>query len=298
MSMYINLFLSAIKPLSFFLPCSAIIFGSGLAAFNGVVDGVLFTSLLVISILGQISLNLANDYQRAFLTYSRTSSTNNERHKQVRISMLKLLLGCYLVFLLSLILLSALTLEDSILSYVLVIGIAVSTLTVFRLKTRGVPVLHKAIDGMQLLSQFFIAGLLPSLLAYHLHTASMSGEVLLIAGVFSLATLLPYFSDRVLAIISKHDPVRSDQMPTILTQTLKLQKLVMALLVICVLSLILLGLTPILVCFSLIASPSLFASCMTLQHFPEVDTAQSQKSKVTLATFVFAVLFIVGLMFR
>lgn len=296
MNIYLNLFLSAIKPITFFIPCSAIILGSGLAAFFGVVDGGIFSSLLLLSLIAQITINLANDYQRAFICFAPSQGANKQKQMHVRMSMLKLILGSYFLFSISLLLLTVTAVTGAPIAYGLSVSLAIALLAFIRIKTRYKPskIEHLPVSGMSI--QFLFIGLGPVLLSYYLYTVTLSIDVIILAGLFALSTILSLLAERVVEITDQLQPIQFDAIPSSLKNTFQLQKAIIAIISIIIITLISIGSLPILTCFALMATPSLFATCMTLESFPESDMAVSQKTKLNISLFAFWVLFIVGLM--
>lgn len=297
MPIFINLLLSAIRPITFFLPCAAIILGSGLAAFSGVVDGPLFSGLFLLTIFAQISVNLANDYQRAFITHADAiKNSRSAIQYKVRNQMLKLILSCFFVFLFGLILLSHLSTGGSIHAYILIAICAGLLLTILRVKTRYKKTVESKINKASLLGQFLLLGFIPTTLSYHLHTSTTPSHVILFAiccGILSLASIL---SEHIAEQVKSNSPVVVGQLPPPLKHALLWQKIILILATVFTALAIFITNIPFLSGIFILALPALFATVVTIEHLPEDDIANSQISKIKIACFAFWVLFIVGMM--
>ena len=299
MSIYLNLFLAAIKPITFFLPCAAVILGSGLSAYNGIVDGTIFTSLLVLMIIGQISMNLANDYQLAFTSSKNSTYTpSNPQQYQARMSMLKLILGLFLAVFLGLFALIATAIPGSYPAYFILALAAILMLITLRHKSRHGNVVNTKVDVKDLVIFMLLSGLFPTLLSIIVHTASITITDIIIAINFALLASISFYANKLDTFIQAEEQqgkqINIQDIKPILTveKALILASTVMSLLVIFIVPMSLFT-----IAFAL-AVPSIFASTVTLEHFPDSDISNKQKNKVAIATFAYWVLFIVGLMMR
>ncbi|WP_371376557.1 hypothetical protein [Thalassotalea aquiviva] len=301
MSLYINLFLSSLRPITFFLPCAAIILGCGLAAFDGVIDGLLFSALLFLSIFAQMIYNLVQDYQRAFISHQVVAKTETSKQAryQTRISMLKLILASYATFVLALLLFVGSAVPSSLIGYSLVALIALIFLLVLRLKTKDTQPEHRLHQVFGYLSHALLFGALPSLLSYHVLTASMNAYIVIFAFISAFLSLLLYMANKVKKIIEGIER-QGEYVQISNNKTLRLlltaQKWTVLLCTLATLLSAYFFYIPILTGLCLLATPSLIASAITLEHFPESDVAQSQTSKISIACFAYWVLFVIGLM--
>ncbi|WP_394173499.1 UbiA prenyltransferase family protein [Thalassotalea litorea] len=305
MSLYVQLLLGAIRPRSFFLPCSAIILGSGLAAFEGVVDGRLFSGLLFIAMLGQIVTNLASDYQRAFIIHASKlqSSAQSAQHQHVQSIMLKLILGLFILFCLALGSLTFASTAVAPISMSLMIICSLLLLSVLRHKTRrGLPV-DRFGQIMSLTAMALLCGILPFFISHYLHTASLQISDGWIAAAAGSLAVMTWFSEQIIIRFSTHESlqVANDtaplvQSPPAINNLLNAQTIALVFAAICTVLFIVSEELPWL-CFSFVfALPSLAATIITTRHLPDIEIAQSQMTKTGIASFSFWVLFIIGLM--
>lgn len=298
MPIFINLLLSAIRPITFFLPCAAVILGAGFSAFHGVVDGGLFVSLLMLTVLGQVTINLANDYQRAFITAAQKANVkaNSEVLYKTRKQMLQLILGCFLTLVLSLGLLSFAAINGSGLA-LLIIGIcALLMLSVLREKTRKAKPLYEKLTIKNTLSYAILSAIVPLTLTYYLHTAQLPLSIVLIAVVVGLVTLMHLLSEQISEQIAEHSPVVAEHMPKEISTQLLCQKIIIISAALATFLYIYFAYIPLTAGLFIMALPSLYAPIMTLEHYPESDVAKSQTTKIAIAGFAYWVLFTVGLM--
>ncbi|QDP00133.1 hypothetical protein [Thalassotalea sp. PS06] len=304
MSLYLQLFLGAIRPRSFFLPCSAIILGCGMAAYEGIVDGGLFAGLLFITMLGQVVVNLASDYQRAFIIHaSKRNDGAINKHQQLQGTMLRLILGLFVIFCIALGGLSFASTSVAPVSMTLMVVCCLLMLSVLRHKTRrGLPTDRfgqiASLSVMALLS-----GALPFLISHYLHTANLQAIDILIAVATSCLALMTWFSEQIMLRLSSHENMQISaddsplvQSPPAIGNLLNAQTIVLVLAVVTTLSLIFAEQLPLLSLAFIFALPSLAATIITTRHLPDFDTAQSQMTKTGIASFSYWVLFTVGLM--
>ncbi|OUS31818.1 hypothetical protein A9Q98_02520 [Thalassotalea sp. 42_200_T64] len=299
MPVVIHLFLAAFQPRTFFLPCAAIILGSGLAALSGVVDGALFVSLLMLTVLAQITLNLAQDFQKAFITHAPAFNANkpgSNIRMAVRQQMLKLMLGCYFVLVMGLTLLCHFSIGGSVMGYALIAIIAVLMLMILRTKTQTGLTENSSISTSSIVCQFLLVGFTPALVSYHLHTSGITIHVALFAACCGLLSLLALFSEQLCEQIRVNTPISSDNLPAAMAKNIIWQKSIIISVVVLTGGFIYLSDLPLLSGIFILALPSLIATVATIEHLPEEDIAESQKTKVAIAGFAFWVLFIVGMM--
>ncbi|KGJ99216.1 hypothetical protein [Thalassotalea sp. ND16A] len=299
MPVVINLFLAAFQPITFFLPCAAIILGSGLAALNGVVDGPLFVSLLMLTVLAQITFNLAQDFQKAFLTHApafNASKPGSNIQMAVRQQMLKLMLGCYFTLVLGLTLLCHFSIGGSVIGYALIAITAVLMLLILRTKTRSGSKDSNRISTASIIGQFLLVGFIPVIVSYHLHTSDLSIYLVLFAVCCGVLSLLALFAEQLCEQIRDNTPVASDNLPAVIAKNIIWQKSIIISVVVLTGGFIYLSDVPVLSGIFILALPSLIATVATIEHLPEEDIAVSQKTKVAIACFAFWVLFIVGMM--
>lgn len=297
MPVVVNLFLAAIQPRTFFLPCAAIILGSGLAAFAGIVDGALFSGLFLLTIFAQISVNLANDYQRAFITHADAiKDSRSAIQYKVRNQMLKLILGCFFVFVLGLIILTHLSTGGSVLGYAFIAISGVLLLSILRLKTRYKKTINRHIDKTSMLCQFLLSGFFPATLSYHLHTSTLPFHMILLALCCGLLSLSSLFAEHISQQVNINSPVIAGRLPPPLKLALMWQKIII------IATTVLTGLTiyitgiPFLSGIFILALPALIATIATVEHLPESDISAAQITKIQIACFAFWVLFVVGMM--
>lgn len=298
MPVVINLFLSAIRPITFFLPCAAIILGAGLSAYSGVVDGSLFISLLTLAVLAQITVNLADDYQRAFITNAQAlnqQSPSSQKQMHVRHQMLKLILGCFLVFTLGLIVLCKMTTDGSFIAYGLTALSAIMMLMVLRIKTRQSGVI-KAFSITAAFAHVLLLGFLPTLISYYLHTSHFSYSVIGLAFCSGLLALTMLFSSNSKQQIKVDSTINSENLTPTFKLLLNVQLAIVALVFVLALSIIYLGQLPLFSGLFIFTLPSFIGSITTVKHMPEEDIVQTQISKIIFTGFAFWILFVIGLM--
>ena len=298
MPVVINLFLSAIRPITFFLPCAAIILGAGLSAYSGVVDGSLFISLLTLAVLAQITVNLADDYQRAFITNAQAlnqQSPYSQKQMHVRHQMLKLILGCFLVFTLGLIVLCKITTDGSFIAYSLTALSAMIMLMILRIKTRQPGVLN-AISITAVFAHVLLLGFLPTLISYYLHTSGFNYSVIGLAFCSGLLTLTMLFSRNSKQQIKADSTITSVNLTPAFKLLLNAQLLIVAIVFVLALGIIYLGQLPLFSGLFIFTFPSFIGTIMTVKHMPEEDVVQAQTSKTIFTIFAFWILFVIGLM--
>ncbi|TKB45353.1 hypothetical protein [Thalassotalea mangrovi] len=305
MSLYLQLLLGAIRPRSLFLPCSAIILGSGLAAFEGYVDGALFASLLFVTMFAQIIVNLAGDYQRAFIIHARNSEQSGQanKHQQLQASMLKLILGLFVLFCIAIGSLTLTSTGVAPVSLTLLILCCLLLLSVLRHKTRrGLPT-DRFGQILSLLVMALLSASLPFLLSHYLYTASLQSIDLLIAIAAGCLALMTWFSEQIMLRFATQNVSQIDADATPLVQSqpainnlLNAQMISLIVAVLLTLTLIIIAQLPILTFAFIFAIPSLAATIITTRHLPDFDTAQSQLTKTGIASFSYWVLFVIGLM--
>ncbi|TRX53396.1 hypothetical protein [Thalassomonas sp. M1454] len=298
MPIFINLLLSAIRPITFFLPCAAVILGAGLAAFNGVVDGGLFISLLILTIVGQVTFNLANDYQRAFITAAQKAKikANSEILYKTRKQMLQLILGCFLTMIFSLGLLSFAAINGSGIALLIIAFYAFLMLSVLRQKSKKAKPLYAKLTIVNALVYATLSAVIPLTLTYYLHTAQLPIDVVIVAIIAGLVSLMLLLSEQIKEQIIAHTPVVAEQMPKQISTQLLQQKVIIIISAIATLLFIYFAYLPLTAGLFIMALPSLYATIMTLEHYPESDVAQSQTTKTAIAGFAYWVLFTIGLM--
>lgn len=298
MPVAINLFLSAIRPITFFLPCAAIILGAGLSAHSGVVDGSLFISLLTLAVLAQVTVNLADDYQRAFITNAQAlkqQSPSSQKQMHVRHQMLKLILGCFLVFAIGLIVLCKMTTDGSFIAYGLTTLSAILMLMILRIKTRQ-PGDIKAISITAMLAHVLLLGFLPTLISYYLHTSQLNYNIVGLAFCSGLLTLTMLFISNSKQQIKVDPTITSENLTPAFKLLLNVQLIIVAIVFISVLGIIYLGQLPMFSGLFIFTLPSFIGSIMTVKHMPEEDVVQTQISKIIFTGFAFWILFVIGLM--
>ncbi|TLU64261.1 hypothetical protein FE810_11670 [Thalassotalea litorea] len=305
MSLYPQLLLGAIRPRSLFLPCSAIILGSGLAAYDGFVDGRLFTSLLFITMLGQIVTNLASDYQRAFIIHASQPQSRDQsvHHQHIQSTMLKLILGLFILFCAALGALTFTSTAVAPVSMTLMVVCCLLLLSVLRHKTRrGLPADRFGQIG-SLAIMAMLSAILPFFISHYLHTANVQITDVLIAAAAGCLALMNWFSEQITLRLSAHESLRLDsdgeplvKSPPAIANLLNAQTIALVVAVLCTVALIVSEQLPLL-CFAFIFTiPSLAATIITTRHLPDSETAQSQMTKTGIASFSYWVLFIIGLM--
>ena len=298
MPVAINLFLSAIRPITFFMPCAAIILGAGLSAYSGVVDGSLFISLLILALLAQITVNLADDYQRAFITNAQAldqQSPSSQKQLHVRHQMLKLILGCFLVFTLGLTVLSKMTTDGSFLAYGLTALSALIMLMILRIKTRQ-PGNVKAISFSSIFAHVLLLGFSPTLVSYYLHTSQLSYTVVGLSFCSGLLALTVLFIRNCKQQINIEPSINSENLTPAFKILLNVQLVIVAIVFISVLAIIYLGQLPLFSGLLIFTLPSFVGSIMTVKHMPEEDVVQTQITKIIFTGFAFWILFVIGLM--
>ncbi|MEW6997577.1 hypothetical protein AADZ86_07725 [Colwelliaceae bacterium BS250] len=299
MPIIVNLFLAAIQPKTFFLPCAAIILGSGLAALNGVVDGVLFSSLLIITILTQITFNLANDYQRAFLTNSSVVNSKNPKIFTARGQMLKLILGCYITTMLALMGLTYTSTTSANTGYVLLATIVISLLIILRVKTSAQQpkqTLELTLKPVTIFAQLSLVGALPTVVSYYLHTAQLPFDIMMVAFICGLLSLLVLLATQIKEFIKASPAIDSAAIPKPLKHLINAQKIVLISTVIATALFIYFAYIPQLSGFFALSLPSIYAAIVTIEHYPETDVATSQVTKISISCFAYWVLFVIGMM--
>ncbi len=298
MPIIINLFLSAIRPITFFIPCAAIILGCGLAAFQGIVDGALFSSLLILTVLAQVTFNLVNDYQRAFVTHTNSAiapSTNPILYK-ARKQMLQLILGCFLIFTFALGLLSFAAIGGSSITLAIIAATSFIFLLILRVKTRKANPLNGSLNPIELILHILLYGLFPVSISYYLLTSSLPINIAFIALNTGLLASMHLLSENINQQININAPVNSDNMPAAISRLLMQQKVLLIAAALLSLGYIYFILVPLTSVLFFLALPSLYATIVTIQHYPEEDVATSQSSKTAIAIFAYWVLFVIGLM--
>lgn len=297
-SVFINLFLASIQPRSFFLPCSSIILGSTLAAFYGVTDGALFSSLLMLTILAQMCINLSQDYQRAFV---RSDSAANHEQNAIKVKvsrqMLILMLSCFLIFTLALIAVVHVNLPGNLLAFSMALIGCALLLMAIRVNTR----IQNSSGTMPSIGGLFLhvvcIAILPITLSFYLHTAQLNITIAMIALNAALLSCLSPFSQQLITNIQTEGSVSMENLPKSISQLLTIQTVILvSTSIVSLMNIYFLDL-PISTVIFIFALPSMAATIATVKHIPEVDIAQAQKTKITLAAFAYWVLFCAGIMF-
>lgn len=303
MPIIVNLFLAAIQPKTFFLPCAAIILGCGLAALDGVVDGVLFSSLLILTILTQITFNLASDYQRAFLTNSNVANSKNPKLFSAKQQMLKLILGCYITSMLALLGLTYVSTASAITGFVLLAIIAIALIISLRFKTSSkqpeqasAQALSPILKPTSIIAHLLLVGATPVAVSYYLHTAQLPISIMAIAFTCGLLSLLLLLATQIKAFIKASPAIDSIALPTPLKHLINVQKIVLISTVIATALFIYFAYIPQLSGFFVLALPSIYAAIITIEHYPETDVATSQVTKISISCFAYWVLFVIGMM--
>lgn len=298
MPVAINLFLSAIRPITFFLPCAAIILGAGLSAHSGVVDGPLFVSLLTLALLAQVTINLGDDYQRAFITNAAAlnqKSQSSQKQMHVRYQMLKLILGCFLLFGVGIITLCKMSTDGSFIAYGLAGLTAMILLMILRIKTRQASV-FKPISITSITANILLLGFLPTLVSYYLHTSKFNYSVVGLAFCAGFLVLSVLFTGNIKQQISNDANINSENLTPAFKLLLNVQLVLIALVFLCTLAIIYFAQLPLFSGLFIFTLPSFIGSIMTIKHLPEEDVAQTQINKLIFTCFAFWILFVIGLM--
>ncbi|WP_068547798.1 hypothetical protein [Thalassotalea crassostreae] len=272
--------------------------GSTLAAFYGVTDGALFSSLLMLTILAQMSINLSQDYQRAFVR-SDIVSRNKQNAIKVKVSrqMLMLILSCFLVFTLTLIAVIHINLPGNLIAISMALmGCALLLMTIrVNTRTQSSSGPMPSIEGLFL--HVVCIAILPITLSFYLHTAQLNTTIVMISLNAALLSCLSPFSQKLIANIQAEGSVSMESLPSSVSQILTIQTVILiSTSIVSLMNIYFLDL-PISTMIFIFALPSMAATIATVKHIPEVDIAQAQKTKITLAAFAYWVLFCAGLMF-
>ncbi|WOH35964.1 hypothetical protein RI844_11285 [Thalassotalea fonticola] len=298
MPVAINLFLSAIRPITFFLPCAAIILGAGLSAYSGVVDGPLFVSLLTLALLAQITINLGDDYQRAFITSAAVlnqQSQSSQKQMHVRYQMLRLILGCFILFSIGIIILCKMSTDGSFIAYGLAGLCAMILLMILRIKTRQASV-SKPISIAAIMANILLLGFLPTLVSYYLHTSKFNYSVVGLAFCAGLLVLSVLFTGNLKQQITKDAGINSENLTPAFRLLLNVLLVLIAVVFSFTLAIIYFAELPLFSGLFIFTLPSFVGSIMTVKHLPEEDVTQTQISKLIFTCFAFWILFVIGLM--
>ncbi|WP_371187142.1 hypothetical protein [Thalassotalea maritima] len=293
MSLYLKFITAAFQPRSFFVPMASVILGTGLADLVSLINGQLFISCFVLVALAQISLNLANNYQSAFIDTQR----DHKFSAHVQRLQYKLLTLTYIVtgvFVTALIVCFVASRGLALLDGILVLLIALPLAITVRLKTLYT---KQQLTPYAMVATIFYSlcyGLLPAISSFYLHTATVTVYSLVLAICCALLTTLPFLSEQALTIIKQTDNQTNDKPQ--LSENLKWQKLILITATICTAAAIYFLNIPLLAGIFILALPSLVATIATVEHLPDVDIARSQATKVAVTTFAFWVLFTVGML--
>ena len=295
MPVVINLLLAAIQPRTFFIPCASIILGSGFAAYSGIVDGNLFLSLLLLTILAQVIFNLSNDFQQAFV--NNASQQKNPVQGKIKQQMLKLILACFLVWCLGLTALMSVSVNGGATAYLLVMALFLLVLAIVRFKTLFKSDNSKPTSALNLLVYGVISGVLPTLISYYLHTSELNIIITLLAINCGLLASSLVLSQKIVSQLILQSSKQIGVLTAAVATTLKWQKIIV------ISSTFMTGLIgyyfalPFLTWCFIFALPSIVATIATIEHVTEIDVAQSQFTKLCIAIFAYWVLWVAGLMF-
>ncbi|MDN3653473.1 hypothetical protein QWY77_12040 [Thalassotalea ponticola] len=299
MGLYLKLLAGAIQPRDVFIPMASLIVGTGLSALQWPVDGALFSSCIILVFLGQLALNLASNYQQAFVNNRKDPQTNLHQHaltSQMALRRLSYISAMIFAVLLWLLIKTSVGFSATI--ALLTVALLVLFATAIRLKTLYSNQQLYSYSKRHLAAYATGNALLPCLISFYLQTAQITDYVLAVAFCVALLALVAGLSKHINEFIKCHPLLNSDNLPPSLI-TMLVTQFVLLIITIALTTLAIYALNiPWLALIYILALPALFAANITVKHIPEADIAKAQLTKVQLAYFAFWVLFIVGVMIR
>ncbi|NMP15682.1 hypothetical protein [Thalassotalea sp. Y01] len=291
MSIYLKFISGAFQPRSLFIPMASIILGTGLSALQWPVDGSLFASCIVLVIIAQTALNLAGNYQAAYVNHANATQQQGDR-----VALLRLSYAMAMLFAIGFILLLSVSVGFAMPSILLSLSLLIPFAITVRMKTLFSKAQLYQYKKVHMSFWALANGFLPCVIAFYLHTAHISDYSVAAAACAALLALLISLSKQALFIIEQHQLIEAGQLPQSLATNLKWQKLVVITTSLATAATIYWLSIPYLAGICILALPSIVATIATVEHLPEPDIASAQTTKVQIAYFAYWVLFIVGVM--